>query len=203
MSDRLFVLAERTGKRLLNTEGVDVSLYEFFVVEAGGLRYVSLFLSRLDTELIRIGENGHGNAYVLMESSLPALVFYMRELEDLHCALILGFAGTKDGCLLRYPTGQLSSCHMALLPDDEDWLFRGKPRPERNVVTDAKRAYADAGLGSHLDEIEEINKLGEQELRVRAEEALRCANIAASGNGSRLMVYSVGRKSWRAGRCSA
>jgi len=176
MSDRLFVLAERTGKRLLNTQGVDVSLFEFSMVEASGRRFVSLSFSRLGAELIRSGENRRGNQYMVMESSMTTLVFYMRELEDLYCALILGFAGTKDGRLFRNPTGQLSSCHMALLPDDENWLFRCDPKPERDVVTDAKRAYAHAGLGSYLGEIEEINKLGEPELRVRAEEALRCAD---------------------------
>jgi len=203
MLDRLFVLAERTGKRLLNTEGVEVSLCEFFTVEALGLSFVSLFFSPLDAELIRIGQNARGNRYVLMESPTPALAFYMRELKNLHCALILGFAGTEDGRLFRNPTGQLSSCHMALLPDDEDWLFRGEAKPERDVVTDAKRAYANAGLGSYLGEIKEINKLGEPELRVRAEEALHCADVAACGIGSRLMVYSLAGKSWRAGRRSA
>lgn len=200
MCERLFVLAEPTGRRLLNTEGVDVPICEFLMVEAGGRRFVCLFFCRLDAELLRIAENGRGNRYVLRESSTPELAFFIRELKDLHCALILGFAGTKDGRLYLNPTGQWSTCPMPLLPEDEAWLFRGGPKPERDIVKEVKRMYAWAGLGSYPSEVEEMNKLGEQELRVTAEEALRCADVAASGIGSRLIAYSLAGKAWRVGR---
>jgi len=202
MHKRLFVLAERTGQRLQNTRGVDVALCEFFMVEAYGHRFVCLFFSQLDAELMRIGENAHGNRYELIESSAAELRFFMRELKDLHCALILGFAGREDGRLYRNPAGRWSTCPMPLLPGDEAWLFRGEAKPEPDIVTDAERIYPKAGLGSYLSELRRINELKEEQLRVAAQEALHRADIAERGTGSRLMVYSIAGKSWRAGRPS-
>ena len=202
MHKRLFVLAQRTGQRLQNTRGVDVALCEFFMVEAYGHRFVCLFFSQLDAELMRIGENGLGNRYELIESSAAELRFFMRELKDLHCALILGFAGREDGRLYRNPAGRWSTCPMPLLPGDEAWLFRGEAKPEPDIVTDAERIYPVVGLGSYLSDVRRINKLEEQQLRVAAQEALHRADIAERGTGSRLMVYSLAGKSWRAGRPS-
>ncbi len=200
---RLFVLAERTGQRLQNTRGADVALCEFFMVEAYGQGFVCLFFSQLDAELMRTGETGHGNRYEVMESSAAELRFFMRELKELHCALILGFAGREDGRLYRNPAGRWSTCPMPLLPGDEAWLFRGEAKPEPDIVTDAEKIYPEAGLGSYLSELKRINKLEEQQLRVAAQEALHRADIAERGTGSRLMVYSLAGKSWRVGRPSA
>src|SRR5258708_2470950 len=200
---RLFVLAERTGQRLQNTRGADVALCEFFMVEAYGQGFVCLFFSQLDAELMRTGENGHGNRYEVMESSAAELRLFMRELKELHCALILGFAGREDGRLYRNPAGRWSTCPMPLLPGDEAWLFRGEAKPEPDIVTDAEKIYPEAGLGSYLSELKRINKLEEQQLRVAAQEALHRADIAERGTGSRLMVYSLAGKSWRVGRPSA
>ena len=119
MRDRLFVLAERTGGRLLNTSGVDVRLCEFLMVYLGDRRFVCLFLSRLDAEMMRTAENEHENRYEVMKSSAEELGFFMRELKDLHYALIPGFAGTKDGRLYLNPTGRWSTCPMPLLPQGE------------------------------------------------------------------------------------
>jgi hypothetical protein len=151
---------------------------------------------------MRIGENAHGNRYELIESSAAELRFFMRELKDLHCALILGFAGREDGRLYRNPAGRWSTCPMPLLPGDEAWLFRGEAKPEPDIVTDAERIYPKAGLGSYLSELRRINELKEEQLRVAAQEALHRADIAERGTGSRLMVYSLAGKSWRAGRPS-
>lgn len=200
MHGQLFVLAERTGRRVLNTRGVDLALCEFFMVEAYEERFVCLFFSQLDAELMRIGENERGNRYELMRSSATELEFFMRELKDLRCALVLGFAGTKDKRICRNPAGRWSTCPMPLLPDDEAWLFRGGVKPKRDVVTDAKRIYADAELGSYVSELNRINELDEQQLPLAAQDALQRADIADCGTGSRLIVYSVMTRSWRAGR---
>jgi len=91
---------------------------------------------------------------------------------------------------------------MPLLPSDEAWLFRGGAKPKPGIMTDEERIYPVAGLGSYLSDLRRINKLEEEQLRVAAWEALHRADIAERGTGSRLMVYSLARKSWRAGRLS-
>ena len=202
MRDGLFVLAERTGGRLLNTSGVDVRLCEFFMVYLADRRFVCLFLSRLDAEMMRIAENEHGNRYEVMESSAGELGFFMLELKDLHCALIPAFAGTTDGRLYLNPTGRWSTCSIPLLPEDEAWLFHGGSKPRPDVVSTAKEMYAKVGLEGYASEVDEVNQLGEQELHLAAEEAMRCADVAECGTGSRLMVYSARRKSWLVGHRS-
>lgn len=91
---------------------------------------------------------------------------------------------------------------MPLLPDDENWLLRGRARPDRDIVSAANRMYDKAGLEGCSEEIENINRLPERELRLAGAETVRGADVAARGTGSRLMVYSLAKKSRRCGRPS-
>ncbi len=170
MHKRLFVLAERTGQRLQNSRGVDVALCEFFMVEAFGQRFVCLFFSQLDAELMRIGENGHGNRYELMESSAAELRFFMRT-ERLALRIDSRFCG-KRGRTLVSKSGRA----MVNMPDAST--------SERRSMVVPWRSEAQAG---HYDgRREDISGGRTRELfkRLKTDQQARRRTIACGCMGS-------------------